>query len=190
MNIMVTVSKKNLIVGGLVILVGAILVIGLAVTPFDKAGKAMLLTTENRQIKAYLDNAWGWQQTLDETRGQLLSLLPTEVITLQPTSELWEPRPAGSAALSVYEQNRIATAAVDRLVTVNTQVERAVVPQALQGTHAVVRQAVSDHLQLADLVLDYVGAPDDAKIPGIQSQAEVCQQDTSRLRELLGDEGE
>jgi len=183
----ITVNKKILIIGVIVVLTVAILAIGLAVTPFDKAGNAVLLTTGNRQIKAYLDNARAWRQTLDETRGQLLSLVPAAV-TPQPTVELWEPAPAGGAPLSVYEQNRIATAVVNRLVEVNTQVDRATVPQALQGTHAMVRQAVQDHLQLANLILDYVGAPDEAKVPGIQSQAEMCQQDTTRLRELL-DEG-
>jgi hypothetical protein len=189
MNIMVTVSKKSLIAGGIVVLVGAIFAIGLIATSFDEAGKAIPLTTENRQIKAYLGKARGWQQALDETREQLLSLLPAGAMTPpEPTTGLWEPAPAGGVPLSVYQENGIATAAVDRLVTVSTQVDRAVVPQALQGTHAVVRQAVQDHLQLADLILDYVGAPDEAKIPGIEIQAEACQQDTSGLRELL-DEG-
>lgn len=196
-NVTIAVSKKCLIIGALVTFVVSIFVIGLAVTPFDhtqgrpfdKAGKAVLLTTENRRIKAYLDNAGRWQQALEETREQLLSLLssslPEDVLTPEPTSELWEPSPAGGAPLSVYEQNRIATAAVDRLVAVSIQVDRAEVPQALQGTHAVVCQAVRDHLQLANLVLDYVGAPDDAKIASFQAQLDVCHWDTSRLRELL-----
>jgi hypothetical protein len=200
-NVTVTVSKKSLIVGVLVALVVGIFVTGLAVTPFDKAGKAVLLTTENRRIKAYLDNVQKWQRALDETRENLISLLPPDVATPEPgpqpglsgvegpTSELWEPAPAGGAPLSVYEQNEIATAAVDRLAEVSTQVERAVVPQALQGTHVVVCQAVNDHLQLANLVLDYVGAPDDAKLPGIRDQQDVCRQDTARLQELIaGDE--
>jgi len=191
-NVTVTVSKKSLIIGMLVALVVIVFVIGLAVTPFDKAGKAVLLTAENRRIKAYLDNAVQWQQALDETRKQLLSLLPVDVATPEPepTSELWAPRPAGGAPLSVYEQNKIATAAVDKLIAVSTQVDRAVVPQALQGTHAIVRQAVEDHLQLANLVLDYVGAPDDGKIPGIQAQLDVCQRDTFKLQELLTDNAE
>jgi hypothetical protein len=49
----------------------------------------------------------------------------------------------------------------------------------------VVRLAVQDHLQLANLVLDYVGAPDEAKIPDIQAQLDVCQGDAVRLQELF-----
>jgi len=176
----ITVSKKSLIIGTLAILVIGIFAVGLAVTPFDETG-AVLLSTGNRQIKAYLDDARGWQQALDETREQLLSLLPADTTA----AELWKPAPAGGAPASIYEQNRVATTVMDRLTGVNIQVDRATVPHALQGTHAVVHRAVQDHLQLAHLILDYVGAPDETKTPGIEAQAEVCQQDTSRLQELL-----
>ncbi len=144
------------------------LVLGIIFTPRTQ-GRPVILSRENLALKAYLDRAGGWVWEMEEVGRSMLGAL------------------SGNSAhpSSIYEQARIARGASERLRNLEAQVERARVPAALGGLDRLVREAVGRHLRACDLVLDYVGAPEERKLAAVREALDSAKGSLPPVREAL-----
>ncbi len=164
------VSRTALLTAGMALFLVAAFVLGMVSTPF--AGEEpLLLTRENLALKEYLRAAESWVREMESTRATASSLVGENV--------------GDGHAVSLYAQSESARTVALRLERLRQDVERARIPGSMLAFHNLALEALEDHLLMAQLALDYTGAPTEENRASLDEQLASCDESLNSLREAL-----
>lgn len=164
------VSRNGLVGGILVLFLVAAFLLGMVSTP-SAEGKPLLLTRENLSLKEYLRVVGLWLTEMETGRTTAARLL----------GEGGE----GGHAVSLYAQSETARTVAVRLEKLRQEVERTRIPTSMLAFHGLVLGVLEDHLVMAQLALDYTGAPTEENRASLEEWLEVCEEGLNSLREAL-----
>jgi hypothetical protein len=181
--------------------VAALGLLGRANSPRDGEGRPLLLTPERRAILRYLEAARGWAERLAEAGERLDGLMP---VGSAPKDKAADPPPTPAAGTDapgkedetppepeaqpadLYRRAHEAQAARTALEDLAREAERARVPDALVGLHGgAVLAAVEAHLDWADGVLAWIGAPASVDPGSLAALRDEARDALASLEELL-----
>ncbi|MBU1747382.1 MAG: hypothetical protein KKA73_06805 [Chloroflexi bacterium] len=159
--------------------------VGPGVSP-HVAGQPILLSQDAWGTGRYLDAADAWLRQATAQEEQLLR-------ALGPLTGVDWPVPAGGWPDSIYEQARLAQAATTSLGDVQHAAQSYAVPVSLVPTHEQLLAYLDASVVFGAVVLDYLGGPDEAKLPQLvaywqeaQARRAAAQNAVARQRELYG----
>lgn len=164
------VSRKGLIATILALFLVVAFVLGVVSTPFA-GDKPLLLTRENLALKEYLRGVGLWVTEMEASRTTGSTLLAEGG--------------GDGHAVSLYSQSETARALAGRLERLGQEVERTRIPGSMLAFHELVLQALEEHLQMAQLALDYTGAPTEENRASLEEWLGICEGSFGALREAL-----
>lgn len=172
MNQELVIDLKHLLVGILVLIVVAGFVIGIIVTPYVH-GQPILLTPDNRMVKAYLDGYAKHLATLEQEQANLTALL--------------SPSRPSANVINVFESSQKARTAQTNLNGLARTIEQTRVPGGLTALDQALRDAVAAELVLADKVLTFVGRADEGTRNDALAAADEAKNKLAVARQTLKD---
>ncbi len=174
----VEIEKKVIAYIVLAIFILLVFVLGWRATPYSH-GRPVLLTRGARSVKLYVEAASGWLVEVSVQREKLNGVLPGDVASL-PT-----PIPPGGRPESIYQASKTVADAERRLLVALSQAERWEVPAGFSGLHSIIVGAIKGHIELAEMIGDYIGAPEPEKLRGIEEQLTSSGEALERAQETL-----
>lgn len=168
----VVVSKNGLVAGILALFLVAAFLLGIVFTPFAE-GKPLLLTRENLALREYLRAVEFWANRMEQDGTTAARL-------------------AGQGgrdghAVSLYAQSETARTVAVQLENLRQEVERTRIPGSMLAFHELVLEALEDHLVMAQVALDYTGAPTEGNQALLEQWLKACEESLCALREALGE---
>ena len=164
------VSRNGLIAAILALFLVAAFVLGLVSTPFA-GDRPLLLSRENLALKEYLRAVELWVTEMEASRTT--------------GSRLVGEGGEDGHAVSLYAQSETARAVAVRLEKLRQEVERTRIPTSMLAFHGLVLEALEDHLVMAQLALDYTGAPTEENRASLEQWLGTCKESLGTLREAL-----
>jgi hypothetical protein len=157
------------IVLSLVIL--ALAVVGLAVSPRDTGGHPLLLSPERRAVLHYLSRCRNWADRLESLQTRLDNLTP-EGTDFQPATSPGD----------LYRQAQEAQRILDATTSLRREVEQARIPSTMTGVHGMVTASVQATYAWAEALSAFVGAPSQQ---GVQELVNLRREARESLTQLL-----
>jgi hypothetical protein len=138
----------------LLILAAVFSVIGYFTSPLDDAGKPVLLLPEEKTFEDYRRSAADWLVQINSLDAEITAVL------------------SDKNAGDLFTQSRQAQTMLQNAVDLNQAIDQIGVPAAASGIHQELYDTSLAYLNVAQLTMQWVGAPEDGKKEAINTQLE------------------
>jgi len=182
--------ERSLLLRLLLILTGLLLLvplgIGLAVTPYDAAGRPILLSRDLLEARAFIGEARGILAALRELDREMEdlaappSLLPAPHPTASPVSVPPVPRP-----MTLLERTQSASRILRRLQDLAARLEERPAPAGLEPLRARAREALQAFARRGTALADYLAVPAPEAYARLLQEAEASRNALRSLEEAL-----
>ena len=160
--------------------------IGLAVTPYDAAGRPILLSRDLLEARAFIVEARGILEALRELDREMEdlaappSLLPAPHPTASPVSVPPVPRP-----MTLLERTQAASRILRRLQDLSVRLEERPAPAGLEPLRARAREALQAFARRGTALADYLAVPAPEAYARLLQEAEASRKALRSLEEAL-----
>ena len=161
--------------------------IGLAVTPYDAAGRPILLSRDLLEARAFIGEARGILAALRELDREMEdlaappSLLPAPHPTASPAAAVPPvPRP-----MTLLERTRAASRILRRLQDLAARLEERPAPAGLEPLRARAREALQAFARRGTALADYLAVPAPEAYARLLQEAEASRKALQSLEEAL-----
>jgi len=182
--------ERSLLVRLLSALAGLLLLvplgIGLAATPYDAAGRPILLSRDLLEARAFLEDArriLSELRDLDREMEALASppaLLPAPHPTASPAAVPPVPRP-----MTLLERTQAASRILRRLQDLSVRLEERPAPAGLEPLRARAREALQAFARRGTALADYLAVPSPEGWERLRAEAEASRKALGSLEEAL-----
>jgi hypothetical protein len=160
--------------------------IGLAVTPYDAAGRPILLSRDLLEARAFIGEARGILAALRELDREMEdlaappSLLPAPHPTASPAAVPPAPRP-----MTLLERTQAASRILRRLQDLAARLEERPAPAGLEPLRARAREALQAFARRGTALADYLAVPAPEAYARLLQEAEASRKALQALEEAL-----
>lgn len=160
--------------------------IGLAVTPYDAAGRPILLSRDLLEARAFIGEARGILEALRELDREMEdlaappSLLPAPHPTASPAAAPPVPRP-----MTLLERTQAASRILRRLQDLAARLEGRPAPAGLEPLRARAREALQAFARRGMALADYLAVPAPEAYARLLQEAEASRKALRSLEEAL-----